>query len=67
MALKLAAGAGGVVAALVFKNLGITVKPVTLQPEWKSTLTQVELGNVDAGAVYVTDVKLASTLCLAWL
>jgi molybdate transport system substrate-binding protein len=49
----------GVVAAQVFKNVGITVKPVTLQPDVKSTLTQVELGNVDAGVVYVTDVKAA--------
>ena len=49
----------GVVAAEVFKNVGITVKPVTLQPDVKSTLTQVELGNVDAGVVYVTDVKAA--------
>jgi molybdate transport system substrate-binding protein len=49
----------GVVAAQVFKNAGITVKPVTLQPDVKSVLTQVELGNVDAGVVYVTDVKAA--------
>ena len=49
----------GVVAAEVFKNAGITVKPVTLQPDVKSVLTQVELGNVDAGVVYVTDVKAA--------
>jgi molybdate transport system substrate-binding protein len=49
----------GVVAAAVFKNAGITVKPVTLQPDVKSVLTQVELGNVDAGMVYVTDVKAA--------
>jgi molybdate transport system substrate-binding protein len=27
----------------------------------KSVLTQVELGNVDAGMVYVTDVKAAGT------
>jgi len=39
----------GVVAAEVFKNAKITVKPVT----------QVELGNVDAGVVYVTDVQAA--------
>src|SRR5215471_1853924 len=39
----------GEVAAEVFKNAGITVKPVTLQPDVKSVLTQVELGNVDAG------------------
>ena len=49
----------GVVAAEVFKNAGIKVKPVTLQPDVKSVLTQVELGNVDAGMVYVTDVKAA--------
>jgi molybdate transport system substrate-binding protein len=49
----------GVVAAQVFKNASITVKPVTLEPDVKSTLTQVELGNVDAGVVYVTDVLAA--------
>jgi molybdate transport system substrate-binding protein len=49
----------GAVAAEVFKNVGITVKPVTLQPDVKSVLTQVELGNVDAGMVYVTDVMAA--------
>ena len=51
----------GVVAAEVFKNASITVKPVTLQPDVKSVLTQVELGNVDAGMVYVTDVQAAGT------
>jgi molybdate transport system substrate-binding protein len=51
----------GVVAGEVFKNAGITVKPVTLQPDVKSVLTQVELGNVDAGVVYVTDVKAAGS------
>jgi molybdate transport system substrate-binding protein len=51
----------GVVAEGVFKNAGITVKPVTLQPDVKSVLTQVELGNVDAGVVYVTDVKAAGS------
>jgi molybdate transport system substrate-binding protein len=51
----------GVVAAEVFKNAAITVKPVTLQPDVKSVLTQVELGNVDAGMVYVTDVMAAGT------
>jgi len=47
------------VAAEVFKNAGITVKPVTLQPDVTSVLTQVEPGSVDAGMVYVTDVKAA--------
>jgi len=51
----------GAVAAEVFKNAGITVKPVTLQPDVKSVLTQVELGNVDAGMVYVTDVLAAGS------
>ena len=51
----------GMVAAEVFKNVGITVKPVTLQPDVKSVLTQVETGNVDAGMVYVTDVMAAGS------
>lgn len=49
----------GAVAAEVFRNAKITVRPVTLQADVKSVLTQVELGNVDAGLVYVTDVKAA--------
>jgi molybdate transport system substrate-binding protein len=52
----------GVVAAEVFKNAGIKVKPVTLQPDVKSVLTQVETGNVDAGMVYVTDVMAAGSM-----
>ena len=52
----------GVVAAEVFKNAKITVKPVTLQPDVKSVLTQVETGNVDAGMVYVTDVQAAGSM-----
>jgi molybdate transport system substrate-binding protein len=51
----------GVVAAQVFNNAGITVKPVTLEADVKSVLTQVELGNVDAGMVYVTDAMAAGT------
>jgi molybdate transport system substrate-binding protein len=51
----------GVVAAEVFKNAGITVNPVTLEPDVKSVLTKVELGDVDAGMVYVTDVMAAGT------
>jgi molybdate transport system substrate-binding protein len=51
----------GTVAAQVFKNAGIKVTPVTRQPDVKSVLTQVELGNVDAGMVYVTDVKAAGS------
>ena len=51
----------GEVAAEVFKNASITVKPVTLQPDVKSVLTQVETGNVDAGMIYVTDVQAAGS------
>jgi molybdate transport system substrate-binding protein len=51
----------GTTAAKVFRNAGIAVKPVTLQADVKSVLTQVELGNVDAGMVYVTDVKAAGS------
>ena len=49
----------GAVAAQVFTNAKITVKPVTLEPDVKSVLSKVELGEVDAGVVYVTDVKAA--------
>jgi molybdate transport system substrate-binding protein len=51
----------GETAAKVFANAKVVVKPVTLQPDVKSVLTQVELGNVDAGVVYVTDVNAAGT------
>jgi molybdate transport system substrate-binding protein len=46
----------GVVAAEVFKNAGITVKPVTEATDVSSVVTAVETGNVDAGMVYVTNV-----------
>jgi molybdate transport system substrate-binding protein len=51
----------GTVAAEVFKNAKITVKPVTLEPDVKSTLSKVELNEVDAGMVYVTDVRAAGS------
>jgi molybdate transport system substrate-binding protein len=51
----------GVTAAKVFSNAGIKVKPVTLEPDVKSVLTKVELGDVDAGMVYVTDVLSAGS------
>ena len=54
----------GATALKVFKNAKIIVKPVTLQPDVKSVLTQVELGNVDAGVVYVTDVHAAGAKVL---
>jgi molybdate transport system substrate-binding protein len=51
----------GAVAAKVFANANVTVKPVTLEQDVKSTLTKVELNEVDAGVVYVTDVRAAGT------
>ncbi len=38
-----------------------TVKPTASEPDVKSTLATVEQGEVDAGMVYVTDVKAAGT------
>jgi molybdate transport system substrate-binding protein len=51
----------GVVAAEVFKNAGITVKPVTQETDVSAVVTQVETGNVDAGMVYVTNVLSAGS------
>ncbi|MEP6648417.1 MAG: molybdate ABC transporter substrate-binding protein [Lapillicoccus sp.] len=49
----------GSVAAKVFSNAKITVTPVSQEADVKSVLTKVQLGEVDAGVVYVTDVKVA--------
>ncbi len=49
----------GSTAQKVFTNAGITVTPVTQEPDVKSVLSKVTLGEVDAGVVYVTDVKAA--------
>jgi molybdate transport system substrate-binding protein len=49
----------GATAAQVFTNAHITVHPVTLEQDVKSTLTKVELDEVDAGVVYVSDVRAA--------
>jgi molybdate transport system substrate-binding protein len=49
----------GVAAQTVFTNAKVTVKPVTLEPDVKSVIGKVELDEVDAGMVYVTDVKAA--------
>lgn len=51
----------GVVAAQVFANAHLTVKPVTEEVDVKSVLTKVTLGEVDAGVVYVSDVKTAGS------
>jgi molybdate transport system substrate-binding protein len=49
----------GKVAAEVFANAKLSVKPVTEEVDVKSVLTKVTLGEVDAGVVYVTDVQAA--------
>lgn len=49
----------GATAAKVFTNARITVTPVTLEPDVKSVLSKVELGEVDAGLVYATDALAA--------
>jgi molybdate transport system substrate-binding protein len=49
----------GTVAREVFRKAGVTVTPVTDEQDVKATLTKVQLGEVDAGLVYATDVKAA--------
>ncbi|MFL6079873.1 MAG: molybdate ABC transporter substrate-binding protein [Ornithinibacter sp.] len=49
----------GSTARKVFANAKVTVTPVTLEPDVKSVLAKVQLGEVDAGVVYVTDVLAA--------
>jgi molybdate transport system substrate-binding protein len=49
----------GATAQQVFDKQQLTVKAVTLGADVKSVLTQVELGEVDAGLVYRTDVQAA--------
>jgi molybdate transport system substrate-binding protein len=49
----------GATALKVFQNAKVTVKPVSEEVDVKSTLAKVELGEADAGVVYVTDVLAA--------
>jgi molybdate transport system substrate-binding protein len=49
----------GATAKQVFDQAGVTVKPVTLSMDVKAVLTAVQLGEVDAGVVYRTDVQAA--------
>jgi molybdate transport system substrate-binding protein len=49
----------GTVAAKVFANAGLRVTPVSQEVDVKAVLTKVQLGEVDAGVVYVTDVRAA--------
>ena len=49
----------GAVAATVLVGAGLKVTPVTWEVDVKAALTKVELGEVDAAIVYVTDVHAA--------
>jgi molybdate transport system substrate-binding protein len=51
----------GVIAHRVFGKAGVDVTPVSLETDVKSVLTKVALGEVDAGMVYVTDVRTAGS------
>jgi molybdate transport system substrate-binding protein len=47
----------GALAATIFKNAGVTVKPVSQEQNVGGVVTKVSLGEADAGIVYVTDVR----------
>ena len=49
----------GAAAVQAFERAGLTPAPDTLEPDVKSVLTKVKLGEVDAGLVYRTDVLAA--------
>ena len=51
----------GATALKVFRNAKITVKPAASEQDVKSTLAVVETKEVDAGMVYVTDVRAAGS------
>ncbi|MDQ1537268.1 MAG: molybdate transport system substrate-binding protein [Actinomycetota bacterium] len=51
----------GSTAVNAFTNAKLTVVPVTQEVDVKAVLTKVTLGEVDAGVVYVTDVKAAGS------
>jgi molybdate transport system substrate-binding protein len=49
----------GDLAQKVLAKAKVAVKPATLEADVKAALTKVQLGEVDAGLVYVTDVEAA--------
>jgi molybdate transport system substrate-binding protein len=52
----------GATALQVFEKARVTVTPVTEELDVKAALSKVSLGEVDAGVVYVTDVRAAGDL-----
>jgi molybdate transport system substrate-binding protein len=48
----------------VFNNAKLKVTPATLEPDVMSVLNKVEMGEADAGIVYVTDALAAGTKVL---
>ncbi len=51
----------GAAGAQMLKNAGITAKPKAFEPDVATVLTQIELGEADAGIVYVTDAQGAGS------
>jgi molybdate transport system substrate-binding protein len=49
----------GAAAVAVLGKAGVQITPVTLEPDVRATLTKVRTGEVDAGLVYLTDVRSA--------
>ncbi len=52
----------GDAALELFRQAGIDPTPDTLEPNVRSVLTKVELGEVDAGVVYRTDAAASSSV-----
>ena len=52
----------GAATVKLFEQNALAVTPITFEPDVRSVLTKVETDEVDAGIVYVTDVKAAADL-----
>jgi molybdate transport system substrate-binding protein len=51
----------GKYALQILKSAGVKVTPKSLETDVKSVVSKIELGEADAGIVYVTDVKAAGS------